>query len=87
MIANGLNLDVQMESNTASSISGSDFEKKAMEVQVDKVDDALNGKVVFLTGATGMLGTALVVKMVLDTEIVSIYVLVRGGSGMYLSIR
>lgn len=38
---------------------------------------------VFLTGATGMLGTALLVKLTKDTTISQVHVLVRGGEGVY----
>jgi FlaA1/EpsC-like NDP-sugar epimerase len=39
---------------------------------------------VFLTGATGMLGTALLVKITKDTTLSQVHVLVRGGEGRYL---
>jgi hypothetical protein len=45
------------------------------------MDEAFDGKIVFLTGATGMLGTASLVKITLDTTVARLYVLVRGGSG------
>ncbi|CAK1362719.1 uncharacterized protein RHO25_007028 [Cercospora beticola] len=63
-----------------SDSSGWNLEKVVSEKNNDRVNDALHGKVVFLTGATGMLGIALVVKMTLDTTIDRTYVLVRGGS-------
>jgi thioester reductase-like protein len=47
----------------------------------DSMDEAFHGKSVFLTGATGMLGTASLVKVTLDTTITRLYILVRGGSG------
>lgn len=48
------------------------------------MDSALKEKTLFLTGATGMLGTALVVRVILDTEIAHLYVLVRGGPGAFI---
>ncbi|GIZ44429.1 hypothetical protein CKM354_000762700 [Cercospora kikuchii] len=65
--------------NSSCDSSGWDLEKILSEKSDDRVNDALQDKVVFLTGATGMLGIALVVKMALDTTIDRIYVLVRGG--------
>lgn len=52
-----------------------------MDCQHNAMDEAFDGKIVFLTGATGMLGTALLVKVTLDTTIARLYVLVRGGFG------
>ena len=45
-------------------------------------EEAFEGRHVFLTGATGMLGTALVVKMAKDTSVSAFHVLVRGGEGI-----
>jgi hypothetical protein len=45
---------------------------------------AFEARDVFLTGATGMLGTALLVKITKDTAISQIHVLVRGGEGTWL---
>jgi thioester reductase-like protein len=44
--------------------------------------EAFEGRHVFLTGATGMLGTSLLVKMSKDTSVSVFHVLVRGGEGM-----
>lgn len=49
------------------------------------IQEALEGRQIFLTGATGMLGTALVSKLVNDTTISTLHVLVRGGPGKYAS--
>jgi hypothetical protein len=46
-------------------------------------NQAFEGRHVFLTGGTGMLGTALLVKMTRDTSVSAIHVLVRGGEGKY----
>lgn len=74
-----------MESRNSSCDSPRwDLEKIVSEKNNDRVNDALQDKVVFLTGATGMLGIALVVKMTLDTTIDRVYVLVRGGSGTFV---
>jgi hypothetical protein len=43
--------------------------------------EAFEGRHVFLTGATGMLGTSLLVKMTKDTTVSKFHVLVRGGEG------
>ena len=43
---------------------------------------AFEGRHVFLTGGTGMLGTALLVKLTRATSVTAIHVLVRGGEGM-----
>ena len=48
---------------------------------------AFEGRHVFLTGATGMLGTALLVKMTKDTSVDAFHVLVRGGEGMFTLLR
>jgi FlaA1/EpsC-like NDP-sugar epimerase len=45
-------------------------------------EEAFEGRHVFLTGATGMLGTSLLVKMTKDTGVSVFHVLVRGGEGM-----
>lgn len=50
---------------------------------MNTIDQAFHGEDVFLTGATGMLGTALLLKITKDTGIRRIYVLVRGGEGEY----
>lgn len=52
-----------------------------MNLQNDPIGEAFDGKVIFLTGATGMLGTASLVKITMDTTTARLYVLVRGGSG------
>ena len=49
------------------------------------IQEALEGRQIFLTGATGMLGTALVSKLVNDTTISTLHVLVRGGPGKHAS--
>lgn len=54
-----------------------------MTTQRCTIQEALEGRQIFLTGATGMLGTALVSKLVNDTEISTLHVLVRGGPGKY----
>jgi FlaA1/EpsC-like NDP-sugar epimerase len=50
-------------------------------------EQAFEGRHVFLTGATGMLGTALLVKMTKDTSVAAFHVLVRGGEGMFTLFR
>jgi thioester reductase-like protein len=45
-------------------------------------EEAFEGRHVFLTGATGMLGTSLLVKMAKDTGVSVFHILVRGGEGM-----
>lgn len=52
-----------------------------MAVGMSIIEEAFDGQDVFLTGATGMLGTALLLKITKDTGIRRIYVLVRGGEG------
>jgi uncharacterized protein YbjT (DUF2867 family) len=47
-------------------------------------DYAFGSRDVFLTGATGMLGTALLLKITKDTTISQVHVLVRGGKGTFL---
>ena len=47
----------------------------------DPMDKAFHGKTILLTGATGMLGTASLVKIILHTPTTRLYVLVRGGPG------
>jgi FlaA1/EpsC-like NDP-sugar epimerase len=47
----------------------------------DPFEFAFRARDVFLTGATGMLGTALLVKITKDTTISHIHILVRGGEG------
>lgn len=64
-------MDSQPEKDSISSPTTS----KILEATFD-------GKTGFLTGATGMLGTALLVRITLDTSIEGIFVLVRGGSGL-----
>lgn len=54
-----------------------------MMAQRSTIEEALDGRQVFLTGATGMLGTALVSKLIKDTTISTLYVLVRGGHGTH----
>jgi hypothetical protein len=46
---------------------------------------AFGARDVFLTGTTGMLGTALLIKITKDTTISQIHILVRGGEGTYLN--
>jgi FlaA1/EpsC-like NDP-sugar epimerase len=65
-------------------------EKHLFEVTVamdekDPFETAFGARHVFLTGATGMLGTALLVKITKDTTLSRIHVLVRGGEGTYLT--
>lgn len=36
-------------------------------------------KTIFLTGATGLLGTVLCCKLLLETDVAHVYALVRGG--------
>lgn len=50
-------------------------------------EQAFQGRHVFLTGATGMLGTALLVKMVNATNVSAIHVLVRGGEGVFNPLK
>jgi len=50
-------------------------------------EEAFEGRNVFLTGATGMLGTALLVKMTKDTSVSAFHVLVRGGEGRFSSFE
>jgi fatty acyl-CoA reductase len=45
------------------------------------IEESLDGRQIFLTGATGMLGTSLVLKLIKDTNISTLHVLVRGGEG------
>ncbi|GAB7326339.1 hypothetical protein MBLNU13_g10304t2 [Cladosporium sp. NU13] len=47
------------------------------------IEQALDERQIFLTGATGMLGTALVSKLANDTTISTLHVLVRGGQERY----
>lgn len=47
---------------------------------------AFGARDVFLTGATGMLGTALLVKLTRDTTVSQVHVLVRGGESVYLHV-
>jgi len=49
-------------------------------------ENAFGARDVFLTGATGMLGTVLLVKLTKDTTVSQIHVLVRGGEGVYLCL-
>lgn len=67
-----------------SSATFLEFAESA-EKGVGIMDSALKEKVLFLTGATGMLGTALVVRVILDIEIAHLYVLVRGGPGTLIN--
>jgi FlaA1/EpsC-like NDP-sugar epimerase len=65
-------------------------EKNLLEVTVamdekSPFENAFGARHIFLTGATGMLGTALLVKLTKDTTISQIHVLVRGGEGTYLT--
>lgn len=46
-----------------------------------RVESAWKDQTCLLTGGTGMLGTALIVKLLLDTQIRRIYLIVRGGKG------
>lgn len=48
----------------------------------DPMDEAFDGKTILLTGATGMLGTASLVKITMHTTTTRLYVLVRGGPGI-----
>ena len=50
-------------------------------------ENAFEGRHVFLTGGTGMLGTSLLVKMTKDTSVSAFHVLVRGGEGTLASTR
>jgi FlaA1/EpsC-like NDP-sugar epimerase len=50
-------------------------------IDSETFNHAFEGRHVFLTGGTGMLGTALLVKMTKDTSVSAIHVLVRGGEG------
>lgn len=50
---------------------------------IDPFEEAWKDKEVFLTGGTGMLGAALLLKMVQDTNASRFHVLVRGGEDMY----
>lgn len=52
-------------------------------VDSNDLEQAFEGRHVFLTGATGMLGTALLVKMIKDTRVASFHILVRGGESMF----
>lgn len=52
-----------------------------MNLPNDPIGDAFDRKVIFLTGATGMLGTASLVKITMDTTTARLYVLVCGGTG------
>lgn len=56
-------------------------------VDSNDLEQAFEGRHVFLTGATGMLGTALLVKMTKDTSVASFHVLVRGGESMFTMLR
>ena len=55
----------------------------SMMAKRSTIEEALDGRQVFLTGATGMLGTALVSKLINDTTVSTLYVLVRGGHGTH----
>ena len=50
---------------------------------MDSIDAGIanfyDGRRIFYTGATGMLGMAFVSRVVLDTSVARIYALVRGG--------
>jgi uncharacterized protein YbjT (DUF2867 family) len=46
-------------------------------------EHAFGARDVFLTGGTGMLGTALLVKITKDTTVSQVHILVRGGEGVY----
>lgn len=48
---------------------------------MSRIESAWKDQTCLLTGGTGMLGTALVVKLLLDTQLHKIYVIVRGGKG------
>jgi thioester reductase-like protein len=45
----------------------------------DVIDDFYEGRHVFFTGATGMLGTACLSRLVLETSVACVYAAVRGG--------
>ncbi|PHH85654.1 hypothetical protein CDD83_115 [Cordyceps sp. RAO-2017] len=49
------------------------------EAEVDRVKQFYKDRTLFMTGASGMVGTVLLAKLVLDTEVKKIYALVRGG--------
>ena len=49
-------------------------------------DYAFGARDIFLTGATGALGAALLLKITKDTAVSQIHVLVRGGEGVYIHI-
>jgi len=51
---------------------------------MSRIEAAWKGHTCLLTGGTGMLGTALVVKLLLDTRLERIYIIVRGGKGKLL---
>jgi hypothetical protein len=53
----------------------------AVTGEKDPFEHAFGARDVFLAGATGMLGTALLVKITEDTTISQVYVIVRGGEG------
>ena len=42
--------------------------------------EALDGKTCFITGASGFLGTALVCRLILSSDVNHIYALCRGGT-------
>lgn len=51
-----------------------------MKAPTDSITDYYNGRHVLCTGASGMLGTAFVCKLLRDTSVACIYALVRGGA-------
>jgi hypothetical protein len=68
--------------NSVRSLQHTQFAVNKM-IDSKVFNEAFEGRHVFLTGGTGMLGTALLVKMMRDTSVSAIHVLVRGGEGRY----
>ena len=56
-------------------------------VDSNAFEQAIEGRHVLLTGATGILGTALLVKMTKDTSVAAFRILVRGGEGTSSLLR
>ena len=50
-------------------------------------EKAFEGRHVFITGGTGMLGASMLVKMTKETSVSAFHVLVRGGEGTLASNR
>lgn len=51
-----------------------------MKGHTDSITDFYNGRHIFCTGASGMLGTAFVFKLLRNTSVACVYALVRGGA-------